>query len=126
MLGKVTGQGIAIPIMVTGLADVITWDPGDGVTGIKYRDADTVGLGSRVSTFVKLTVGGGAKHLARRFDWELFPLAVERQGEPAFDESFVFQPLLSLGGARRVENLHPRKTIEAIRMMVEFQGLIEH
>ena len=126
MLGKVTGQRIAIPIMVTGFADVITWDPGDGVTGIKYRVEDTTGLGSKVSTFVKLTVGGGAKHLERKFDWGLFPQAVAKHGALAFDESFVFVPLLSLGGPKDVEHLQPRTTIEAIRTMVEFQGVVEH
>ncbi len=126
ILGKVTGWRIAIPIMVTGLADVITWDPGDGVTGIKYRKEDTTGLGSKVSTFVKLTVGGGAQHLERKFDWALFPQAVAKHGALAFDESFVFVPLLSLGGPEDVDHLQPRRTIEAIRTMVELQGIIEH
>ncbi len=126
ILGKVTGRRIAIPIMVTGLADVITWDPGDGVTGIRYRKEDTTGLGSKVSTFVKLTVGGGAQHLERKFDWALFPQAVAKHGALAFDESFVFVPLLSLGGPKDVDHLQPRRTIEAIRTMVEFQGIIEH
>jgi hypothetical protein len=126
VLGKVTKQHIAIPIMVTGFADVVTWDPGDGVTGIMYRVEDTTGLGSTVSTFVKLTVGGGAKHLDRKFDWGLFPRAVATHGALAFDESFVFVPLLSLGGPKDVAHLQPRKTIEAIRTMVELQGVIEH
>lgn len=68
----------------------------------------------------------GAKHLQRVLDWDMFPKAVEAHGQLSFDESFVNVPLLSLGGPKRVENLQPRKTIEAIRMMVEFQGLIEH
>ncbi|NLG22786.1 MAG: DUF1851 domain-containing protein, partial [Actinomycetales bacterium] len=68
----------------------------------------------------------GEEELSETYDWDLFPQAVEAHGAPAFDESFVFVPLLSLGGEERVENLRARTTIEAIRTMVEFQGVIEH
>jgi hypothetical protein len=33
-IGKTQGDGIAIPIMVTGLGDLITWEPSVGVVGI--------------------------------------------------------------------------------------------
>lgn len=44
-LGRVEGNGIAIPIFVTGLADVICWEPEYGVIAIMHRRADTRGLG---------------------------------------------------------------------------------
>lgn len=125
-IGRVVGGTESIPLMVTGLADLIVWEPGAGLTGIKYRVEDTRGLGSRVSTFFNLTRAGGAKHLERVLDWGVFPKAVALHGPPSFDESFIYVPLLSLGGKPSAEHLQPRKTIEAIRMMVEFQGLIEH
>jgi hypothetical protein len=125
-IGRVVGGTESIPLMVTGLADLIVWEPGAGLTGITYRVEDTRGLGSSVSTFLNLTRAGGAKHLERVLDWSAFPAAVAAQGAPAFDESFVYVPLLSLGGDPSPQNLKPRKTIEAIRMMVELQGLVEH
>ncbi|GAA3592179.1 T6SS immunity protein Tdi1 domain-containing protein [Agrococcus terreus] len=125
-IGRVVGGTESIPLMVTGLADLIVWEPGAGLTGIIYRNGDTRGLGSKVSTFFNLTRSGGAKHLARVLDWSAFPEAVATHGPLAFDESFTYVPLLSLGGPKSVANLEPRKTIEAIRTMVELQGLIEH
>lgn len=125
VLGKVTGQRISIPIMVTGLADVICWEP-PGVTAICYRMSDTRGITSTFASMIKLIELDGVEELSETYDWDMFPQAVAAHGAPAFDESFVFVPLLSLGGPKKVGNLKPRKTIEAIRTMVEFQGLIEH
>ena len=125
-IGKTQGDGISIPIMVTGLGDLITWEPSAGVIGILYRAGRTVGLGTKLSTFLTLTRAGGAAHLSRVLDWDIFPKAVAAQGELPFDESFIFVPLLSLGGPAKVENLHKRQTLTAIQMMVEFQGVIGH
>ena len=33
-IGKTQGDGIAIPVMTTGLGDLITWEPSAGVIGI--------------------------------------------------------------------------------------------
>lgn len=125
-IGKAQGDGIAIPIMVTGLGDLITWEPSLGVVGILYRDEDIVGLGSKLSTFLTLTRVQGARHLSRKFSWDVFPKAVAAHGELSFDESFIFVPLRSLGGPSKVENLHKRDTLAAIQMMVEFQGVVGH
>lgn len=125
-IGRVSGGTEAVPVMVTGLGDLIAWEPGNGLRALLYRNDDVTGLGSTARTFIRLTVMGGAKHLERTLDWGMFPEAVAKHGELAFDESYVYVPLLSLGGTKSVDNLKPRKTIEAIRTMVEFQGLIEH
>ena len=125
-IGKTQGDGIAIPIMVTGLGDLITWEPSHpGVVGILFRLGDTVGLGS-LKTFLTLTRAAGGKHLSRTLKWDLFPEAVAAHGELPYDQSFVFVPLLSLGGAAKVENLHKRETIPAIQVAVDLQGVIGH
>lgn len=125
-IGKTQGDGVAIPIMVTGLGDLITWEPSAaGVIGIVYREGRTAGLGN-LRTFLTLTKAGGAKHLSRTFNWDIFPEAVAAHGELPFDQSFVFVPLLSLGGRAEVENLHKRDTITAIQNIVEIQGVIGH
>ncbi|WP_203136977.1 GAD-like domain-containing protein [Microbacterium sp. JZ31] len=125
-IGKTQGDGIAIPIMVTGLGDLITWEPGLGLVAILYRAGRVAGLGTKLKTFLTLVKAGGAAHLSRTLEWDVFPQAVAVQGEPAYEESFIFVPLLSLGGQVRAENLHRRETIPAIRMMVETQGVIGH
>ncbi|WP_072314777.1 GAD-like domain-containing protein [Agrococcus sp. Marseille-P2731] len=125
-IGRVVDSTESIPVMVTGLGDLITWEPGSGLIALIYREERLRGVGSSMQAFFTPVRAGGAKHLAFLFDWGLFPEAVQAHGAPGFDESFVFVPLLSLGGKKKVANLKPRKTIEAIRMMVEFQGRIEH
>ncbi len=125
-IGKTQGDGIAIPIMVTGLGDLITWEPSrPGVTGILYRLGDTTGLGS-LKTFLTLTRAGGAKHLSRTLKWDIFPKAVAAHSELPYEQSFIFVPLLSLGGQEKVENLHKRETIASIQVAVDLQGVIGH
>lgn len=125
-IGKTQGDGIAIPIMVTGLGDLITWEPSrPGVTGILYRLGDTVGLG-KLRSFLTLVRLDGAEHLSRTLSWDLFPKAVEAHGELPFDQSFIFVPLLSIGGKAKVENLHKRDTIASIQVAVDLQGVIGH
>ncbi|MCP6280419.1 hypothetical protein NL459_27715, partial [Klebsiella pneumoniae] len=60
-IGKTQGDGIAIPVMTTGLGDLITWEPSAGVIGILYREIRTVGLGS-MDAFLTLTYLDGAEH----------------------------------------------------------------
>ncbi|GAA3592172.1 T6SS immunity protein Tdi1 domain-containing protein [Agrococcus terreus] len=125
VLGKVIGQRISIPFLVTGLADVVTWEPGIGVGAI-YRNGSASGVGTDLDTLLGMLALDGEDYLAEEFDWDMFPEAVAAHNPLAFDESFTYVPLLSLGGPKHVDNLKPRKTIEAIRTMVELQGVIEH
>jgi hypothetical protein len=68
----------------------------------------------------------GPEELSDNLNWDIFPDAVAAHGDLPYDQSFIFVPLLSLGGPAKVENLHKRETISAIQMMVEFQGVIGH
>lgn len=125
-IGKTQGDGIAIPIMVTGLGDLITWEPSiGGIVALLFRENDLIGQGS-VAAFLTLLHLDGAEHLSDALKWDIFPKAVATHGELAFDESFIFVPLLSLGGPAKVENLRKRDTLTAISVMVEFQGTIGH
>ncbi|MGF6822551.1 hypothetical protein M2317_001458 [Microbacterium sp. ZKA21] len=125
-IGKTQGDGIAIPIMTTGLGDLITWEPSVGVVGILYREGRTVGINSTLDNFLFMVGLDGADELADTLKWDLFPEAVEAHGELPYDQSFIFVPLLSLGGAAEVENLHKRETIPAIQVAVDLQGVIGH
>ncbi len=126
LIGKTQGDGIAIPIMVTGLGDLITWEPSLGVVAILFREGRIVGLGTKVRTFVMLTALDGAAHLSRTLNWDLFPEAVAAHGDLPYEQSFIFVPLLSLGGQAKVENLHKRETIASIQVAVDLQGVIGH
>lgn len=125
-IGKTQGDGVAIPIIVTGLGDLITWEPSlGGLVGILFREGRTVGLGS-AKTFLTLTRLDGGEHLSDTLHWDIFPEAVAAHGELSFEDSFIFVPLLSLGGPAKVENLHKRQTLTAIQLMVDLQGVIGH
>ena len=52
--------------------------------------------------------------------------AVAAHGELPYDQSFIFVPLLSMGGEAKVENLHKRDTIASIQVAVDLQGVIGH
>ncbi|MFS0867769.1 GAD-like domain-containing protein [Microbacterium sp. 179-B 1A2 NHS] len=125
-VGKTQGDGVAIPVMVTGLGDLILWEPGiDSLVALIFRENRGVGLG-KAATFLTLTRAAGAKHLSRTLNWDVFPDAVAQQGAPAFDDSFIFVPLPSLGGPGTVDTLHKRQTLTAIQLMVDMQGPIGH
>ena len=126
-IGKTQGDGIAIPIMVTGLGDLITWEPSHpGVIGILFREHRIVGLNSSLGDFLFMVDLDGAEELSDSLDWDIFPEAVAAHGELPYDQSFIFVPLLSLGGAAKVENLHKRETIASIQVAVDLQGVIGH
>lgn len=125
-IGKTQGDGIAIPIMVTGLADLITWEPSLGFVAIKYREGRVAGLTKELNRFIKMLDRAGTDYLSLTLNWDIFPKAVEAHGELPYDQSFTFVPLRSLGGPEKVENLKKRETIAAIQVMVEFQGVIGH
>ncbi|TDE91482.1 DUF1851 domain-containing protein [Occultella glacieicola] len=125
-IGKTQGDGIAIPIMVTGLADLITWEPSVGFVGIKYREGRVAGLNSELNGFLEMLKIAGTFYLSRTLNWGIFPRAVEAHGELPYDQSFTFVPLRSLGGPEKVENLKKRETIAAIQVMVEIQGVVGH
>lgn len=122
-IGKTQGDGIAIPIMVTGLGDLITWEPSLGIVAIQYRLGDTYGMGSRVRSVLRLVEDG---LILSRLRAEIFSEAVAAHGALPYEESFIFVPLLSLGGPAKVENLHKRETLTAIQLMVDLQGPIGH
>ncbi|RKW71545.1 T6SS immunity protein Tdi1 domain-containing protein [Galactobacter caseinivorans] len=126
-LGKTQGDGVAIPILVTGLADLITWEPShSGFVGIKYREDGISGLNSTLSAILRMLGRGTDWYLSRTLNWDIFPKAIAAHGELPYGESFTFVPLLSLGGPEKVENLKKRETIAAIQVMVEFQGVVGH
>ncbi|WP_454129560.1 GAD-like domain-containing protein [Microbacterium aurum] len=122
-IGKTQGDGIAIPVMTTGLGDLITWEPSAGFIAIMYRLGDTQALGR---TFEGLILFLEDEILLEDLKAENFPEAVAAHGELPYNQSFIFVPLLSMGGKAKVENLHKRDTIASIQVAVDLQGIIGH
>ncbi len=96
-----------------------------GVHGLEPWQTRTVG-DVEVTAVPALHGPDGAEELSDSLDWDIFPEAVAAHGELPYDQSFIFVPLLSLGGAAKVENLHKRETIASIQVAVDLQGVIGH
>ncbi|SFS10685.1 hypothetical protein SAMN04487783_1446 [Agrococcus baldri] len=126
LLGKMIGEGAAVPIMVTALADVVLWEPDRGVAGLLLRQRRAVGLGSRPRTLVQLTAKHGAAHLARAFDWAPYPDAVTRFGVPAYDEVLAHLPGHADEAAPTLEALELHSALAAIEALLDRQGPILH
>ena len=109
--------------MTTGLGDLITWEPSVGFIAIMYRLGDTQALGR---TFEGLILFLEDEILLEDLKAEIFPEAVAAHGELPYDQSFIFVPLLSMGGKAKVDNLHKRDTIASIQVAVDLQGIIGH
>lgn len=122
-IGKTQGDGVAIPVMVTGLGDLVTWEPSLGFVVIQYRLVNTYGLGSKVRGILRLIED---ELLLSRLKAEVFSDAVAAHGGLPYDQSFIFVPLLSMGGKAKVESLHKRETIASIQVAVDLQGVIGH
>ena len=63
--------------------------------------------------------------LDEELDWNPYPEAVNKYGQPAFNECFGYVPLLGLGGPEKVENLSKVKLVEHIYLITQFMGQIE-
>lgn len=130
-IARVADDGTAatsIPIYVTGLADLICWEPDpDSVTALLFRDQRLTGLGRRITTmFTIMNHDGIERYGADALDWGMYREAVATHGALAYDQSFTYTPLLSLGGEKTVDTMVKRETIPAIQVLVELQGVIQH
>ena len=125
-IGKVTGAGIAVPIMTTGFADLIAWEGDDGLAAVIFREHRIRGLGPTLNTFMNLAIQAGPKHLSRVLAYDLFPAGVEALGQPELEESLVFTPFPAAGGPGTVESLRKRTTIGAIQVADYLLGPVVH
>ena len=71
-IGEVRGSPVNIPVMVTGLGDLITWET-DQFVAIQYAQQQVTGLGSTLKAVVVIA---GAGLLLRRI-LNAFPLALQ-------------------------------------------------
>lgn len=109
-IGKTQGDGVAIPVMVTGLGDLITWEPSlGGLVGLIFRENRGVGLGD-VDSFLLLTEAVGVDHLAAEFNWGVFPEAVATQAHrtsTSRSSSFPCHPWAARARSTHFRNARP-------------------
>ncbi|MBF4574621.1 T6SS immunity protein Tdi1 domain-containing protein [Frondihabitans sp. VKM Ac-2883] len=113
------GHNDAVAIFATALGDVVVWER-DYFNLLLFRKGIVHVVGKKPSTFVRVVVD--PEYLDWRFDWDAYAPAVERLGQPEFDECFGYVPLLALGGPERVENLQRVKMREHILLISQLAG----
>ncbi|MBT2759312.1 T6SS immunity protein Tdi1 domain-containing protein [Mesobacillus foraminis] len=114
-------------LFVTAMGDFILWeDAGEDekyIVLVNYRKGKTSILEAGFDFFFEDLEEDGFRE--KNLDSKPYSEAVEKYGEPAFDECFGYTPLLSLGGAEKVENLKKVKLKEHILLITGFMGPVE-
>ena len=111
----------AIPIMLTGMGDIVYWQDGF-VEVVLYRTGRLVTLAKGVNMlFIKLFAGLSDESLAVA----PFREGVSVLGRPDFDECFGYVPLLGLGGPKKVDHLKRVKVREHILLIATMVGPVQ-
>lgn len=113
----------AIPLFTTSMGDIIVWEKGRYLNLLNFRRNEVNVISAGFNFFLEDLNDEG--FLNDELNWFPYPKAVEKYGEPTFDECFGYVPLLGLGGPEKVENLKKVKLIEHIYLITQFMGPIE-
>ena len=110
-----------IPVFVTGMGDIITYNSRGAFTIVDYRHQrlDIIGIDQKINWYFFFD-----DEFKEYWQWDPYFEAVEKYGEPGYDECFGYEPLLSLGGDESVENLKIVNYKAHIFLMSEFQGIL--
>ncbi|WP_311775743.1 T6SS immunity protein Tdi1 domain-containing protein [Listeria booriae] len=114
---------VSIPIFAMSMGDIITWEDNRYVRKLNYRMGTFEGIAAGFEFFLDDLASDYFKE--KYFDLVQYQEAVERFGEPTYDECFGYIPLLALGGAEKVENLQKVKLREHILFISALAGPIQ-
>lgn len=112
--------GVAFPMFVTALGDIITWEENAYVGIVQYNIQDLDIMIKHMDRFIEYVDDEDFKD--DYFDIPLYKKAVAKHGELAYDECFGFVPLLALGGSKDVEHMDKVKVLEHIYLMYQLTG----
>lgn len=113
---------ISVPILVTAFGDVLTYEDGDYIGKVNYKNG-TFNLISKRFPFFLEDISDDF-FLNEYFQLSMFDSAVKRLGKLNHDECYGFVPLLGLGGKEDVSNLKIVKTREHIGLITQLVGNI--
>lgn len=114
---------VAIPIMVTGFGDIITWEKNEYVSIIKYKNGTFDIILKRFKHFFNCLKD--EYFLEKYLEINKYNEAVKMYGNLEYDECFGYVPLLGLGGSEKVENLRKVKIREHIELITQLVGKVE-
>ena len=113
----------SIPVMVTGLGDIITWEKNRYLSIVKYRKGTFDIVEDGFEYFLNDIMD--TEYIIDFLDNLQYQEAKINNGKLNFDECFGYVPLLGLGGSEKVENLKRVKIKEHIELITQMIGKIE-
>jgi hypothetical protein len=111
-----------IPVFVTGMGDIIVCNSRGSFSILDYRHERIKGIWTKKE--IEWDFFFDEFFVEEYWQWNPYFKAVEKYGEPEYDECFGYEPLLSLGGEESVENLKKVKYDVHISIISEIQGTL--
>ncbi|MDE7398152.1 MAG: DUF1851 domain-containing protein [Oscillospiraceae bacterium] len=95
-----------VVLFVTAMADIIFYDDDRyfNLVDIRHEKVDAIGDDEYFSLIMRRMRTADFRHVV--LSWEPYEDAVKKLGVPTYEECFAYEPLLSLGGKEKIENLH--------------------
>lgn len=112
----------AVVMFVTGFGDLIIWE-NNYIILLNFRKGESKVLESGFNYFFEDIEDDD--FLLKELDSKNFKQAIDKNGTLAFDECFGYEPILGLGGAEKIENLHKVKIQEYISITAQALGKIQ-
>lgn len=113
----------AIVLFTTSMGDIIVWEDSKYLILLNFRRGRMKGISSGFKYFFSDLED--ESFLEDNLDWLPYPEAVNKLGQPNYDECFAYEPILGLGGPEKVDNLSKVKLVEHIYLIKELMGPIE-
>lgn len=117
------GQGVAIPIFVTGFGDILVLEEGRYIIAVKCKNGTISGIPGGFKYFWEDLENEDIDEINDEF--AKYKAAVAKLGELEYDECFGYTPLLGLGGSEKTENLEKVNTKVHIELITQLVGRIE-
>lgn len=113
---------ISIPILTTAFGDIVTFEEGQYIGMVKYKNGNFVVLAKSFKRFMQNLVDD--YFLEKYFQVPQYTEAVKKLGKLEQDECFGYVPLLGLGGSEKVDNLDKVKIREHIELISQMVGKV--
>ena len=113
---------VAIPIFITAVADVITWEEGEFIGMIEYKTLNVNAIWEGMDNFFELL--SNKRFLEKNFELEMYNKALKLYGEVGYEDCYCFVPVIPVGG-KKIENLQKGKAFTHIEVIVYLMGRVE-
>ena len=111
-----------VVLFVTAMADIIFYDDDRyfNLVDIRHEKVKTIGDDFSMTMERIETADFRSYYLS----WDLYEKAVPILGTPAYEECFAYEPLLSLGGKEKVENLRKVNLMVHLDIVSQMQDTV--